>query len=59
MTSPSSSSKSAISISALAKTVGASREMVSRVMKSFEEKGYFEVRGDGSTLIRNNTFALD
>ena len=51
--------RSKVSRQNLAKTVGASREMVSRVMKSFEEKGYFEVRGDGSTLIRNHAFALD
>lgn len=51
--------RSKVSRQNLAKTVGASREMVSRVMKSFEEKGYFEVRSDGSTLIRNHAFALD
>jgi len=51
--------RSKVSRQNLAKTVGASREMVSRVMKSFEEKGYFVVRDDGSTVIRNSTFALD
>ena len=33
----------------LAKVVGASREMVSRVMKDLETSGYFEVRG--STIV--------
>ena len=36
----------------LAKMVGASREMVSRVMKDFEEQGFIETRPDGSLLVR-------
>jgi CRP/FNR family transcriptional regulator, cyclic AMP receptor protein len=36
----------------LAKMVGASREMVSRVMKDLEERGFIETRSDGSTLIK-------
>lgn len=36
----------------LAKTVGASREMVSRVMKDLEERGFIETRSDGSMLIK-------
>ena len=35
----------------IAKMVGASREMVSRVMKDFEEQGFIETRGDGSLLV--------
>lgn len=36
----------------IAKMVGASREMVSRVMKDFEEQGFVETRPDGSLLVR-------
>ena len=36
----------------IAKMVGASREMVSRVMKDFEEQGFIEAREDGSLLIK-------
>ncbi len=35
----------------IAKMVGASREMVSRVMKDFEEQGFIETRVDGSVLV--------
>ncbi|XAH26176.1 Crp/Fnr family transcriptional regulator [Xylophilus sp. GW821-FHT01B05] len=35
----------------LAKMVGASREMVSRVMKDLEERGFIEVKEDGSMLV--------
>jgi len=35
----------------LAKMVGASREMVSRVMKDLEERGFVEVNEDGSMLV--------
>jgi CRP-like cAMP-binding protein len=41
----------------IAKAVGASREMVSRVMKDLEEKGYIENRPDGSLCIRQSNFA--
>ncbi len=37
----------------IAKMVGASREMVSRVMKDFEEQGFVETRADGSLVIRD------
>ena len=36
----------------LAKMVGASREMVSRVMKDLEERGLIETRTDGSVLVK-------
>ena len=36
----------------IAKMVGASREMVSRVMKDFEEQNFIETRKDGSILIK-------
>jgi CRP-like cAMP-binding protein len=38
----------------LAKLVGASREMVSRVMKNLEERGAIQTREDGSVLVRGN-----
>jgi CRP/FNR family cyclic AMP-dependent transcriptional regulator len=37
----------------LAKVVGASREMVSRVMKDLEERGIIETQEDGSLKIQN------
>ena len=37
----------------IAKMIGASREMVSRVMKDIEDRGYIETRDDGSILIRD------
>jgi CRP-like cAMP-binding protein len=42
----------------LAKMVGASREMVSRVMKDFEQQGFVVEREDGSTLIRDHLDSL-
>ena len=33
--------------------VGASREMVSRVMKDLEDRGFIETREDGSMLIKD------
>lgn len=42
----------------LAKMVGASREMVSRVMKDFEQQGFVIEREDGSTLIREHLASL-
>ena len=36
----------------LAKIVGASREMVSRVMKDLEERQYVETQPDGSVIIK-------
>jgi CRP/FNR family transcriptional regulator, cyclic AMP receptor protein len=37
----------------IAKMIGASREMVSRVMKDIEERGYIETMEDGSILVRS------
>lgn len=42
----------------LAKMVGASREMVSRVMKDLEERGFIEAMDDGSTIIKERLSAL-
>ncbi len=42
----------------LAKMVGASREMVSRVMKDLEERGYIETQANGSVLIKERLSAL-
>ena len=43
----------------LGKMVGASREMVSRVMKDLEERGFIEVRHDGSMLIKARLNSLE
>lgn len=42
----------------LAKMVGASREMVSRVMKDLEDRGFIETRADASILIKERLSAL-
>jgi CRP/FNR family transcriptional regulator, cyclic AMP receptor protein len=42
----------------LAKMVGASREMVSRVMKDLEERGFIETQTSGSLLIRDRLNTL-
>jgi CRP/FNR family cyclic AMP-dependent transcriptional regulator len=42
----------------LAKMVGASREMVSRVMKDLEERGFIETRADGSMLVKERLSSL-
>ncbi|MDB5965246.1 MAG: Crp/Fnr family transcriptional regulator [Polaromonas sp.] len=42
----------------LAKMVGASREMVSRVMKDIEERGFIETRSDGSLLVKDRLSTL-
>jgi CRP/FNR family transcriptional regulator, cyclic AMP receptor protein len=42
----------------LAKMVGASREMVSRVMKDLEERGYIETLEDNSVLIKERLNTL-
>jgi CRP/FNR family cyclic AMP-dependent transcriptional regulator len=42
----------------LAKMVGASREMVSRVMKDLEERGFIETRADGSLLVKEHIHSL-
>ena len=38
----------------IAKMIGASREMVSRVMKGLEVEGYIEVQPDGSIVLREH-----
>lgn len=42
----------------LAKMVGASREMVSRVMKDFEQRGLVVERGDGNSVLREHLTTL-
>jgi CRP/FNR family transcriptional regulator, cyclic AMP receptor protein len=42
----------------LAKMVGASREMVSRVMKDLEERGYIETLDNNSVLIKDRLSSL-
>jgi len=42
----------------VAKMVGASREMVSRVMKDLEERGFIEVAEDGSTIVKDRLNSL-
>jgi len=42
----------------VAKTIGASREMVSRVMKDLEDRGFTEVAEDGSTIIKERLDSL-
>ena len=42
----------------LAKMVGASREMVSRVMKDLEERGFIETREDHSVLLTPRLHSL-
>ncbi len=50
--------KDKISRQDLAKMVGASREMVSRVMKDLEERGFIEVLPNGATLLKDRLNAL-
>lgn len=42
----------------VAKMIGASREMVSRVMKDLEDRGFIEVGEDGSTVIKERLNSL-
>jgi CRP/FNR family cyclic AMP-dependent transcriptional regulator len=42
----------------LAKMVGASREMVSRVMKDLEERGFVQTQADGSMLVKERLSSL-
>lgn len=42
----------------IAKMVGASREMVSRVMKDLEDRGFIETRSDGSMLVKDRLSTL-
>jgi CRP-like cAMP-binding protein len=50
--------KDRISRQDIAKMVGASREMVSRVMKDLEDRGFIETRADGSMLIKDRLTTL-
>lgn len=43
----------------IAKMVGASREMVSRVMKGLEDRGFIQSRPDGGLVILKPTASLD
>jgi CRP-like cAMP-binding protein len=42
----------------LAKMVGASREMVSRVMKDLEERGFVQTQEDGSMIVKERLLSL-
>ena len=42
----------------VAKMIGASREMVSRVMKDLEDRGFIELAEDGSTVIKDRLNSL-
>lgn len=42
----------------VAKMIGASREMVSRVMKDLEDRGFIEVAEDGSTIVKDRLGTL-
>jgi CRP-like cAMP-binding protein len=42
----------------VAKMIGASREMVSRVMKDLEDRGFIEVTEDGTTVIKDRLNTL-
>jgi CRP-like cAMP-binding protein len=42
----------------LAKMVGASREMVSRVMKDLEERGFVDTQEDGSMIVKDRLSSL-
>ena len=42
----------------VAKMIGASREMVSRVMKDLEDRGFIEARDDGSTVVKDRLGTL-
>ncbi|MDM0043481.1 cyclic nucleotide-binding domain-containing protein [Variovorax dokdonensis] len=42
----------------LAKMVGASREMVSRVMKDLEERGFVHTQADGSMIVKDRLSSL-
>ncbi|MBH9553775.1 Crp/Fnr family transcriptional regulator [Inhella gelatinilytica] len=51
--------KGRVSRQDMAKVVGASREMVSRVMKDLEERGQIETQEDGSVVLKTIESALD
>ena len=42
----------------MAKTIGASREMVSRVMKDLEVRGFIETLPNGATLLKSRLQTL-
>ncbi len=42
----------------VAKMIGASREMVSRVMKDLEDRGFIEVTADGCTIVKDRLLSL-
>ncbi len=42
----------------IAKMVGASREMVSRVMKDLEERGFIETQDNGALLVKDTLISL-
>jgi len=42
----------------LAKMVGASREMVSRVMKDLEERGFVQTQPDGSVIVKERLMSM-
>ncbi|WP_066268078.1 Crp/Fnr family transcriptional regulator [Hydrogenophaga palleronii] len=50
--------KDRVSRQDVAKMIGASREMVSRVMKDLEDRGFIEVTEDGSTVIKERLNSL-
>jgi CRP/FNR family cyclic AMP-dependent transcriptional regulator len=50
--------KDRVSRQDVAKMIGASREMVSRVMKDLEERGFIEFTETGETLIKDRLIAL-
>lgn len=51
--------KDKVSRQDLAKMVGASREMVSRVMKDLDERGFIETRSDGSMVVKDRCSAIE
>lgn len=50
--------KDRVSRQDVAKMIGASREMVSRVMKDLEDRGFIELSDDGSTIIKERLNSL-
>ena len=50
--------KDRVSRQDVAKMIGASREMVSRVMKDLEDRGFIELTEDGSTIIKERLNSL-
>ncbi|OSZ64590.1 Crp/Fnr family transcriptional regulator [Hydrogenophaga sp. IBVHS2] len=50
--------KDRVSRQDVAKMIGASREMVSRVMKDLEDRGFIEVTDTGATIVKERLTAL-